>query len=79
MPRNLDRRVEVLTPVSDMDLQGRLNEVLDVELRDDVLAWSLGPDGVWSRAPEGGKVESQAALQRLTIARAARAVSQSVV
>ena len=79
MPRNLDRRVEVLTPVSDIDLQGRLNEVLDVELRDDVLAWSLGPDGVWSRAPEGGEFESQAALQRLTMARAARAVSQSVV
>jgi polyphosphate kinase len=73
MPRNLDRRVEVLTPVVDPDLQARLDEVLDVELRDDVLAWTLGPDGTWTRAPEGGEVDSQVELQRLTTARSARA------
>ncbi|HET6954721.1 MAG TPA: RNA degradosome polyphosphate kinase [Acidimicrobiales bacterium] len=75
MPRNLDRRVEVLTPVVDPDLQARLDEVLDVELRDDVLAWSLGPDGMWTRAPEGGEVDAQVELQRRTTARGAVAVS----
>ena len=49
MPRNLDRRVEALTPVDDPRLQARLEEVLDVNLADDVLAWSLGPDGTWSK------------------------------
>ena len=79
MPRNLDRRVEVLTPVSDVALQARLDEVLDVELRDDVLAWSLGPDGRWTHAPPGGEIESHVELQRRTVARAAQAVSASVV
>ena len=66
MPRNLDRRVEVLTPVVDPDLQGRLDEILDVALRDDVLAWTLDDDGRWSRMPPGGEVESHVVLQQLT-------------
>ncbi len=79
MPRNLDRRVEVLTPVADVGLQARLNEVLDLQLRDDVLAWTLGADGRWTRAAEGGTVESQVALQRLTVERAAQPLASSVV
>ena len=71
MPRNLDRRVEVLTPVADPELQARLDEVLEVELADDVLSWTLGSDGVWARAPEGGSNESHLRLQALTAARAA--------
>ncbi|HEX8804466.1 MAG TPA: RNA degradosome polyphosphate kinase [Acidimicrobiales bacterium] len=72
MPRNLDRRVEVLTPVEDPELQTRLREVLDVELADDVLAWTLGPDGTWTRSPVGGTVETHARLQALTTGRAHR-------
>jgi polyphosphate kinase len=71
MPRNLDHRVEVLTPVTEPDLQARLDEIIDVELADDVLAWTLGPDGRWTRAPEGGTNEAQLRLQALTVARAA--------
>ncbi|MGQ0615911.1 MAG: polyphosphate kinase 1 [Acidimicrobiia bacterium] len=69
MPRNLDRRVEVLTPVDDAELQGRLREVLDVSLADDVLAWSLGPDGEWAKVPTTTGVESQLVFQELTMAR----------
>jgi polyphosphate kinase len=80
MPRNLDRRVEVLTPVVDSDLQARLDEILDVALRDDVLAWTLDAEGRWTRVPPGGEVESHLVLQQLTMARAARtAVSTSIV
>ena len=39
MPRNLDRRVEAVTPVIDPALTARLQEILDVNLADDVLAW----------------------------------------
>ncbi|MEO8477627.1 MAG: RNA degradosome polyphosphate kinase [Actinomycetota bacterium] len=49
MPRNLDRRVEALTPVSDPHLTARLDEILEVNLSDDVLAWELGPEGTWSK------------------------------
>ncbi len=79
MPRNLDRRVEVLTPVVDPDLQARLGEVLDAALRDDVLAWSLAPDGRWTRCPVGGEVESQALLQRVTTERAVRSATATIV
>jgi polyphosphate kinase len=49
MPRNLDLRVEVVTPVTDPDLTGRLQEVLDVMLADNVQAWELSEDGSWHR------------------------------
>jgi polyphosphate kinase len=51
MPRNLDRRVEAVVPVSDSKLRQRLQQILDVSLADDVLAWELGPDGTWHRVP----------------------------
>ena len=79
MPRNLDRRVEVLTPVVDPDLQGRLDEILDVALRDDVLAWRLDADSRWTRCAVGGETESQVLLQQLTTARGVRTASASVV
>ncbi|MGH9194025.1 MAG: hypothetical protein ACRDZ0_16320, partial [Acidimicrobiales bacterium] len=66
---NLDRRVEVLTPVVEPELQQRLDEVLEVELADDVLAWTMGPDGLWTRAPRGGSIETHARLQELTTER----------
>lgn len=45
MPRNLDRRVEALFPVEDMEAQRRLEEILDLCRADDHLAWVLQPDG----------------------------------
>jgi polyphosphate kinase len=69
MPRNLDRRVEALVPVTDPELMARLREVLDLELADDVLAWMLHPDGRWERVPPGGTLETHIELQQRTIAR----------
>jgi polyphosphate kinase len=63
MPRNLDHRVEALVPVEDPALQARLEEVLAVNLADDTLAWTLGPDGTWTRAPRGGTVDTHERLQ----------------
>jgi polyphosphate kinase len=79
MPRNLDRRVETLTPVLDPALQARLDEMLEVELRDDVLAWTLDADSRWTRAPEGGELDTHLEMQRRTVARAAGVVGASVV
>lgn len=71
MPRNLDRRVEVLTPVTDPALQDRLAQVLDVNLADDVLAWELGLDGAWTRveSDEGGSHDTHRRLQELALGR----------
>jgi polyphosphate kinase len=49
MPRNLDTRVELLAPVEDEELQGELEDTLERCLADDTFAWTLGPDGRWTR------------------------------
>jgi polyphosphate kinase len=50
MARNLDRRVEVVTPVKSVELRRYLKEaVLDTYLRDNVKARELQPDGSYAR------------------------------
>lgn len=69
MPRNLDRRVEALVPITDPALQFRVDEILDVVLADDNLAWGMLPDGSWRRVPQQGGVDAHVALQELAQAR----------
>lgn len=71
MPRNLDRRVEAVLAVDEPTLQERLQEILDVNLADDTLAWELGPDGEWTkvRGRGDGAVDTQERLQELALAR----------
>jgi polyphosphate kinase len=69
MERNLDRRVEALAPVLDPGLQFRLDEILDVLLMDDNLAWALDGEGRWSRVSPGNDVDAHVALQDLALAR----------
>lgn len=70
MPRNLDRRVEALAPVEDPDLQFRLDEIFDVLLTADELAWELGADGSWTKVTTEQGVNAQDALIGLAQARA---------
>ncbi len=51
MQRNLNSRVEALVPVTDPRLKSRIEEVLQVEIADDVLAWEAAPDGSWTKVP----------------------------
>jgi polyphosphate kinase len=69
MPRNLDHRVECITEILDEGLKDRLDEILRVNLDDDALAWSLGPEG-WSKVPNRQRIESQLVFQRLAEGRA---------
>jgi len=70
MPRNLDRRVEALVPVTASDQQARLEELLRVNLLDTHLAWTLDADAVWRRV--GGPVSAQRELFELALVRARR-------
>ena len=70
MPRNLDRRVEALVPVTAPALRDRLDEVLTINLADDTLAWELGNDGTWRRVPRTAGVNTHLQLQELAIQRA---------
>jgi len=49
MPRNLDTRVELLVPIQAPELQAEIDDTLTRCLADDTNAWTLGPDGRWSR------------------------------
>jgi polyphosphate kinase len=49
MPRNLDTRVELLTPVDNEELQAELEDTLERCLADDTFAWTLDADGRWTR------------------------------
>jgi len=65
MPRNLDRRVEVTVEVDEPEHQRRIEEILQTNLEDDTLAWSLGPDGRWARVPRAHRVDTHQHLLEL--------------
>ena len=57
MPRNFDRRVEVVTPVANPVFQQRLQSVLEVCLADNRQAWELQPDGSYVQCHPGERGE----------------------
>jgi polyphosphate kinase len=73
MPRNLDRRVEVLAPVEDARLRARIGRVLDALLADTRFAWTLGADGSWSRVAPAAGAEPESAQELLMQQALARA------
>ena len=67
--RNLDRRVEAMIPVEDPDAVGRLEEILEFNLADDVQSWSLASDGTWHRIPTVLGIATQASLEEAALKR----------
>ncbi|MEZ4215289.1 MAG: polyphosphate kinase 1 [Myxococcota bacterium] len=68
MPRNLDRRVELVVPVESPALCERVEEVLQLLWADDRLAWEL-VDATWHRVPTERGVAAQEELQARARAR----------
>jgi len=62
--RNLRRRVEVMTPVTDERAKARLSDLLDVEFSDRG-AWQLFGDGTWRRSDDRGEGMQRQLLRRL--------------
>jgi polyphosphate kinase len=53
MKRNLEARVEVVTPVEDAALQARLREILDIQVHNQRSVWDMQPDGTYvQRQPD---------------------------
>ncbi len=75
MPRNLDRRIEVLTPVENVRARAELTAILDSAFADTTNSWELGPDGTWERLEAKGKKRHthQDAMMRRAQLRARRA------
>ena len=57
MPRNLDKRVEILFPVEDSTLKEEVIHILDIQLKDNMKARELQPDGTYHRLRKGRMVE----------------------
>ena len=62
MPRNLDKRVEIMFPVEDEECKKAVKHILSVQLADNVKAHILQPDGSYVKIDKRGKtlVNSQA-------------------
>jgi len=69
MKRNLESRVEVLTPVEDPRLQKELRTILDLHLDDQRNAWEMASDGTYKQRRKPGR---DAGSQELLIERAER-------
>ena len=55
MPRNLDKRVEIITPVEDEDIREKLKHILDVYMADNRKAYYMQPDGSYKKLNASGK------------------------
>ena len=67
MPRNLDKRIELLVPIRDPASSRRLIQMLNVYFKDNNNAWELDAQGAYTRiTPEGRKKRSQELLYRQT-------------
>jgi polyphosphate kinase len=70
MPRNLDRRVEAVTPVEDPQLVQTLQKILEISLADNRQAWELKSDGSYvQRHPAKNEPErsTQNILMEMTL------------
>ncbi|MDZ4848744.1 MAG: polyphosphate kinase 1 [Pirellulaceae bacterium] len=70
MPRNLDRRIELLVPIEDLASRRRLLEVLDTYFRDNQNAWRLNSDGTYERiqpTSTQAKVRAQRVLYQAAV------------
>ena len=78
MPRNLDHRVEVVTPIEDVALQTELSSTFEALWRDTATSFELDANGVWQRVqakkderPRSGQATlMRRARRRLRLARA---------
>ena len=67
MTRNLDRRIELMTPIHDPDLSERILHILNLQLADNQLRWHLNSDGTYTHlAPAKGEqsINSQELLEK---------------
>ncbi len=75
MPRNLDSRVELVTPVEDPELRAEMLDVLERCFAENANAWALDSDGAWTRLRAPGE-ERRSVQEELRERHAARAAEQ---
>jgi polyphosphate kinase len=71
MPRNLDHRIEVVTPVDDVAAQKEVAAAFDALLADTASSWDLAKDGQWHRV-QAKKDDKPRSAQSVLMRRARR-------
>jgi polyphosphate kinase len=69
MHRNLDRRVEALTRLTNPDHIDEVISLLNESMDDDVSSWHLGPDDLWVRQTAAGTDRTLKDMQTELVAR----------
>lgn len=77
MPRNLDRRIELLVPVENPRCRKRLITTLQAYFQDDVAAWKLMPDGRWIRPQKAKGSKRSYRVQEVLYQAAVKAVAEA--
>ncbi len=80
MPRNLDRRIELMVPVEDRAAAEKLGQILATCLADTRQAWRLLPNGAYERRQPDARhppLRSQEEFQRRAAERAEAALRQA--
>ena len=49
MRRNLDRRIEAITPIEDYELKNQIHTLLQTYIKDDYYSWIMKEDGSYSK------------------------------
>ena len=49
MRRNLDRRIEAVTPIEDYELKSQLHSLMQTYIKDDYFSWIMKADGSYTK------------------------------
>ena len=49
MRRNLDRRIEAVTPIEDYELKSQIYSLLQTYIKDDYFSWRMNGDGSYTK------------------------------
>lgn len=81
MPRNLERRVEIMFPVEELKLKEEVFHILKNQLRDTVKAHILKPDGSYEKVDKRGKeiFDSQKVFCLEAVEKASEVITESAV
>ena len=79
MPRNLERRVEIMFPIERPQLQKKLMDILTMQLKDTVKAHRLMPDGRYEKIDRRGKITFNAQQEFCNLAVQAAKENSEVV
>lgn len=56
MPRNLVRRIEIMSPIEEPSLKQKIKQILSLQLKDSKLRWKLKSSGEYKQVKQGDKL-----------------------